>query len=129
VQGTERLSERELQVLALAARGRIDQAIAAELGITVATVRSYWARIRSKLGDVSRSELVVRLTSERAATDRIAASWAAHTSQEELIQAEATAIDRELGGISAALKKRVAEIREEFAARRALAREEPEEAR
>jgi DNA-binding CsgD family transcriptional regulator len=56
----EKLSARELKVLDLASRGLIDLAIAAELGISISTVRSYWSRIRSKMGVVGRPELVAR---------------------------------------------------------------------
>jgi len=40
------LSVRERQVLSLAARGETDQGIANRLGISPATVNSYWVRIR-----------------------------------------------------------------------------------
>ncbi|MBS1718650.1 MAG: PAS domain S-box protein [Armatimonadetes bacterium] len=52
------LSERELQLLKLAARGKTDQAIANMLGISLATVGTYWGRIRSKIGQFNRTELV-----------------------------------------------------------------------
>lgn len=56
----ESLSARESEVLELAADGLIDTAIAARLEISVATVRGYWMRIRSKMGVASRAELVAR---------------------------------------------------------------------
>lgn len=52
------LSEREVQILRLAADGLTDQAIANTLGISVATVGTYWSRVRTKLGPHSRTELV-----------------------------------------------------------------------
>lgn len=44
----------------LAARGQTDQAIANRLGIGVATVGTYWNRIRGKMGPHSRTELVAQ---------------------------------------------------------------------
>ena len=52
------LSPRETQLLLLAADGQTDNAIAKKLGISVATVNSYWVRVRSKLGAQSRTEAV-----------------------------------------------------------------------
>jgi PAS domain S-box-containing protein len=63
------LSEREQQLIKLAAEGYTDTAIAAELGIGQATVSTYWGRIRVKMGPYSRTELValaVRAESEAA---------------------------------------------------------------
>ncbi len=62
------LSDREKQLLDLAAKGFIDTAIANQLGISEATVSTYWGRIRIKLGQHSRTELVaivMRQESER----------------------------------------------------------------
>lgn len=52
------LSPRETQLLLLASEGLTDNAISLKLGISVATVNSYWVRIRSKLGAQSRTEAV-----------------------------------------------------------------------
>jgi PAS domain S-box-containing protein len=52
------LSDREKQLIKLAADGFIDTAIANQLGISEATVSTYWGRIRVKLGPHSRTELV-----------------------------------------------------------------------
>ena len=52
------LSEREKQLIKLASEGFIDTAIANQLGISEATVSTYWGRIRVKLGPHSRTELV-----------------------------------------------------------------------
>jgi len=60
VQEAPHLSKRELEVMRLAARGLTDQAIANRLGIGVATVGTYWNRIRSKMGSHSRTELVAQ---------------------------------------------------------------------
>ncbi|HLK15466.1 MAG TPA: PAS domain S-box protein [Fimbriimonadaceae bacterium] len=52
------LSDREQQLIKLASRGQTDTAIAHRLGISEATVGTYWGRIRIKLGPYSRTELV-----------------------------------------------------------------------
>lgn len=52
------LSPREAQLLELAANGLTDTAIALKLGISEATVSTYWGRVRIKLGPYSRTELV-----------------------------------------------------------------------
>src|ERR1019366_3923382 len=52
------LSEREQQLIKLASKGQTDTAIAHRLGISEATVGTYWGRIRIKLGPYSRTELV-----------------------------------------------------------------------
>jgi PAS domain S-box-containing protein len=63
------LSPRELQLLRLAASGLTDVAIAERLGISEATVGTYWGRVRIKFGPFSRTELVaVMLRSESEAT-------------------------------------------------------------
>lgn len=52
------LSDREQQILDMAAKGLTDQAIANKLGISLATVGTYWGRVRIKLGPYNRTELV-----------------------------------------------------------------------
>lgn len=52
------LSSREKQLIALATEGHTDTSIAQHLGISEATVGTYWGRIRVKLGPYSRTELV-----------------------------------------------------------------------
>jgi len=52
------LSEREREVLASAAEGLTDKEIARHLGIGPKTVRTYWDRIRHKLGAASRTQAV-----------------------------------------------------------------------
>jgi PAS domain S-box-containing protein len=54
------LSQRELQLLVYATQGLTDQAIANELAISLATIATYWGRIRIKLGPLNRTELVAR---------------------------------------------------------------------
>ena len=53
-----KLSTRELQIVHLAEQGLTDKQIAHQLGISKATVSTYWVRVRDKLGKVSRTELV-----------------------------------------------------------------------
>ncbi len=55
------LTPRERSVVDLALDGRTDDAIASTLGLSVSTVNTYWTRIRGKLGQYSRTELVSRL--------------------------------------------------------------------
>jgi PAS domain S-box-containing protein len=52
------LSQRETQLLQFAREGLTDQAIANELGISLATIATYWGRIRIKFGPLSRTEIV-----------------------------------------------------------------------
>ncbi len=66
------IPKREAQVLLLAADGMTDKEIAVELGIGPETVSTYWRRIRSRLGAVSRTE-VVATEIRRQAEDAIAA--------------------------------------------------------
>ncbi len=53
---TQNLSTRELEVLRLASAGRSNEAIARELFVSVATVKSHLAHVNTKLGTQSRSE-------------------------------------------------------------------------
>ena len=52
------LSEREQQVLTLSTQGFTDKEIARELNLGLATVHTYWIRIKQKLGGVTRAEVV-----------------------------------------------------------------------
>ena len=54
-----RLSEREVQVIRLVARGRSNQEIAGELFLSVETVRTYLKRMFAKLGVNDRTHLAV----------------------------------------------------------------------
>ena len=58
------LSERELEVLRLAAKGMGNKEIAAELALSVRTVQSHLGRIFDKLGASSRTEAVLRALKE-----------------------------------------------------------------
>ena len=62
---TGNLSNRERQILLLAAKGLTDAGIAQKLGISVATVGTYWGRIRGKSGQHSRTELVANFLREK----------------------------------------------------------------
>lgn len=63
----EGLSPREHQLLSLAAQGFTDNAIGTKLGISLATVGTYWGRIRIKFGPLNRTELVAIYLKEAAA--------------------------------------------------------------
>lgn len=52
------LSPREKQLLEMATIGMTDQAIANKLEISLATVGTYWGRVRIKFGPYNRTELV-----------------------------------------------------------------------
>lgn len=67
---TTALSERERDVLFLAADGLTDKEIAQKLGIGAKTVRTYWDRVRSKLGASSRTQALAMAL--RAAYDELA---------------------------------------------------------
>jgi DNA-binding CsgD family transcriptional regulator len=55
-----KLSAREEQILSMAMEGYTDKLIAHKLQISVATVKSYWVRIRQKVGGFSRVETVAK---------------------------------------------------------------------
>lgn len=54
----ELLSTRELQLVCLASKGHTDKEIAANVGLSIYTVRSYWVRICHKLGAHNRTHAV-----------------------------------------------------------------------
>ncbi len=61
------LSKREQQLIALASEGLTDTAIAHRLGISEPTVKSYWQRVRGKLGPYNRTQLVANALKEESA--------------------------------------------------------------
>lgn len=63
---TDSLSQRERQILVYATAGLTDQAMANKLGISRATVTTYWGRIRTKFGAYGRTELVANYVREQA---------------------------------------------------------------
>jgi DNA-binding NarL/FixJ family response regulator len=62
-QPVEALSEREVEVLSLAARGFTNKAVGVQLGISDRTVQAHLARIYDKLQAASRTEAVMRAVS------------------------------------------------------------------
>lgn len=58
------LSEREREVIRLTAQGLTDSAVGHELGLAAETVRSHWKRVRKRLGEISRAE-VIRLLAQQ----------------------------------------------------------------
>lgn len=82
------LSPRETQLLLLASEGLTDNAISLKLGISVATVNSYWVRIRSKLGAQSRTEAVAMALRSQAEVNM------------RKLQAENERLAQELGAVS-----------------------------
>lgn len=80
----------------LAARGFTDQGIGHQLGISVATVGTYWGRIRIKMGPLSRTELVAHFLTEEASHEvdalrnenrRLLSEIGEHARTEELLRA------------------------------------------
>ena len=65
--GVPGLTEREAQVMDLAAQGMSDRQIGLELGISRDTVASYWRRILLKFGSSKRTEVVARFAEQQAA--------------------------------------------------------------
>lgn len=123
------LSDREKQVLDLAAQGHIDERIGQELNISVATVRGYWLRIRSKLGGSSRAELVGRWVSQRAEEDRVNSAdrhiremAQAEIATDSAIAAEREEMDKLLSGLPEAQLKRIADLRTRTDESRRIAR-------
>lgn len=62
------LSQREQDILALTMTGLADKEIAANLGISIHTVRTYWDRIREKIGKSTRAEVISEM-GHRLTTD------------------------------------------------------------
>lgn len=61
-----RLSPREEEILLFAIEGMTDIQIALKLDISQSTVNSYWVRVRGKLGQLSRTELVALALKQKA---------------------------------------------------------------
>lgn len=61
------LSPQETRVLAYSSEGLSDKEIAKRLEISLDTVRTYWQRIRSKIGGGTRGEIVARLNRDAKA--------------------------------------------------------------
>lgn len=67
IDGIRLLSEREAEIVALAADGNSDKQISAALGISQGTLGTYWARIRQKCGMRWRTEIVAAWVRNQAA--------------------------------------------------------------
>lgn len=93
---TTALSERERDVLFLAADGLTDKEIAQRLGIGAKTVRTYWDRVRSKLGASSRTQALAMAL--RAAYDELAEREAKFRTFIDRLPAMFVAID-DAGGL------------------------------
>lgn len=65
--GTVELSPREKEIVVRAARGATDKEIADDLDVSVATLRTYWVRVRDKLGAVNRTHAIALASFERPA--------------------------------------------------------------
>ena len=52
------LSARESEVMALAAQGLLDKEIATRMGVSTSSVRTYWDRMRAKLGAANRAHAI-----------------------------------------------------------------------
>lgn len=90
------LSPREHQLLTLAEQGFTDNGISNRLGISLATVGTYWGRIRIKFGPLSRTELVANYLKEEASrtvdalkedNERLLTEVSEHSRHEEALQA------------------------------------------
>jgi PAS domain S-box-containing protein len=85
------LSDRERDVLFLAADGLTDKEIAHRLGIGAKTVRTYWDRVRGKLGASSRTQALAMAL--RAAYDELAEREARFRTFVERLPAYFVALD------------------------------------
>lgn len=65
------LSEREAEIVQLAAQGKSDKEIAAALDISIGTLGTYWARIRAKRGMRWRTEIVAQFVREQIASEPV----------------------------------------------------------
>ena len=63
--GTVELSTREKEIVVRAAAGATDKEIADDLDISVATLRTYWVRVRDKLGAVNRTHAIALASLEK----------------------------------------------------------------
>lgn len=89
-------------MLSLAAQGLTDKAISNRLGVSTASVDTYWGRIRLKVGSFSRTELVAnwlndlaRETASQLEADnrRLFAEVSEHARKEEILQARLDLFD------------------------------------
>ena len=125
----QNLSDREKQVLSLAAQGQTDEGIAHKLEISISTVRGYWLRVRSKIGGASRAELVgkwMTIQSDAAKTvanDRYEEDVrAAELATDEALEAERQAMDEILTKLSPTQREKILELRTQTDGRRKATR-------
>ncbi|MBS1714065.1 MAG: helix-turn-helix transcriptional regulator [Armatimonadetes bacterium] len=125
------LSSRERELLGHASEGLTDEAIAAKLEISVATVRGYWLRIKAKLGGNGRAQLVgqwVQLNSDatdvQTALDNEQAKALRQTDFEEALAQERKETDEVYGHLDVGQKAEIAKIRERTDAAIVFDREE-----
>ena len=125
----QNLSDREKQVLNLAAQGHTDEGIAHSLEISISTVRGYWLRIRSKIGGASRAELVGKWVALQSDAAKSAASiryeedvLAAEQATDKALEAERQAMDEILTKLSAAQRDKILELRTQTDGRRKATR-------
>jgi DNA-binding CsgD family transcriptional regulator len=106
------LSAREEEVLRLAGTGLTDQQIANVLNIKVSTVTTYWVRIRVKVGQLNRAELIslsLRQQSQdtinglRAEIARLSAELARKQAHESSSQVSAEVFKAALDAISSGM--------------------------
>ncbi|MFZ4506236.1 MAG: PAS domain S-box protein [Fimbriimonas sp.] len=87
------LSKQEDMVLTLAEGGNTDKQIALKMGLSIETIRTYWQRIRRKVGGATRSEIVaIRLRSELG-------------SREVVLQSEIDELQRDIEKRDLAMKR------------------------
>lgn len=68
---TQSITQRQREILNLAAQGLTDKQIAIELSIATETVLSHWKVLREKFDESSRSAILARVLIEQGATDRV----------------------------------------------------------
>jgi len=71
------LSVREEEVLRLASAGLLDKEIGRSLGISLNTLRTYWTRIRGKVGEGSRSALAIAYVAHKTSKEDDGPDWEA----------------------------------------------------
>lgn len=76
------LSRQEERVLSLARQGLGDKQIAQQLGLSADTVRTYWQRVRQKVGAGTRAEIIATLSDQSTAV----ALQAVETEKDVLVQ-------------------------------------------
>jgi DNA-binding CsgD family transcriptional regulator len=72
------LSEREAQIMDLAALGLLDKEIVSRLGVSLNTVKTYWSRIRAKLGQSTRAGLIAEYVRARTGLDQTSETFELH---------------------------------------------------